>query len=95
MFSRTPDPTDEPLEKEIEHVLASLADLEPESKEYAKAMAQLVKLYDLKPQPLDRVKKDTWVLAGANVLGIILIVSHERAHVVTSRAVSLIGKALR
>jgi len=45
----------------------------------------------LKPKPLSR---DTLVLAGANLLGIVLIVGHERANVVTSKAIGFI-KTLR
>lgn len=95
MFTRTPDPIDQALEDEIAHVFARVSQLDPESKEYAKAVAQLTKLYALKPERPEGVKPDTWVLAGANLLGILFIVSHERAHVVTSKAVSFVGKALR
>lgn len=46
---------------------------------------------DSQPKPVSR---DTLVLAGANLLGIVLIVGHERAHVVTSKAIGFI-KTLR
>lgn len=46
---------------------------------------------DSKPKPIDR---NTLVLAGANLLGIVLIVGHERANVVTSKAIGFI-KTLR
>jgi hypothetical protein len=44
-----------------------------------------------RPKPVSR---DTLVLAAANLLGIVLIVGHERANVITSKAVGFI-KTLR
>lgn len=46
---------------------------------------------DTSPKPVGR---DTLVLAGANLLGIVLIVGHERAHIVTSKALGFV-KTLR
>lgn len=48
-------------------------------------------MLDLRPKPVD---KNTLILAGANLLGIVAIVGHERAHVVTSKAIGFL-KTLR
>lgn len=120
-----PNPSPEaPLDRAIADVLVELDGLNADSKEYAAATDQLVKLHKLKQEEdklhlewtsaaakseLDKrqqahqealdsqpkpVSRDTLVLAGANLLGIILIVGHERAHVVTSKAIGFI-KTLR
>jgi hypothetical protein len=39
-----------------------------------------------------RVSWDTWALVGANLLGIVLIIGHERANVVTSKALGFVSK---
>lgn len=79
------------LEKEIERVVAIMATHDPGTDEYAKINKQLQKLNAQKvaeaPKPLDPAT--AWTI-GANLLGIAMIVGHERAHVVTSRAVGFI-----
>lgn len=40
----------------------------------------------------DRVKMDTWALVGANLVGILIMVNYERAHVLTSKALGFIGR---
>lgn len=120
-----PNPSPESaLDKAIADVLTELDGLNADSKEYAAATDQLVKLHRLKQEEekltlewttaaakssLDKrqqdheeslalkpkpVSRDTLVLAGANLLGIVFIVGHERAHVVTSKAIGFI-KTLR
>ena len=93
MFSKKPK-TETGLEIAIETVLSEMQGYESTSDEYAIMVDQLKKLYKLKAldQP-ERVKPDTLALVVGNLLGIILIVGHERAHIVTSKAVSFILKA--
>jgi hypothetical protein len=64
------------------------------SEEYSKIVDQLSKLYEIKAaaERPDRVSKDTLAIVLGNLAGIIVIVGHERAHVVTSKALSFIGK---
>jgi len=61
------------------------------SEEYREALDALVKLHkmkeDEKPKP---VSKDTLVIVGANLLGILMIISHERVNVVTSKAIGVL-----
>ena len=61
-----------------------------ETKEYAATADQIVKLYELRKKR--RVSPDALLAAGVNILGIMVIVGHERAHVVTSKALSFVGK---
>lgn len=62
-----------------------------DSDEYAKAADQIVKLEAIRTanRP-DRISKDTMVLAGANLIGILTIVNHERAHVIASKALGFV-----
>lgn len=88
------------LEKEIDEVLAQMHHCDSvDSDEYANMSVQLEKLYKLKE--IDQkamihknVSADTAVKTAGTLLGIILIVGHERAHVVTSKALTLIPKIL-
>lgn len=91
MFQKPP--TDHQLQAAIDRIYSELNNFDPDSDEYAKHVSQLSKLYALKENPSDkRVSPDTWVTAGAYLLGIIVIVGYERTHVVTSKAMAFIKK---
>ena len=81
------------LEATIEAVHARMADVQMDSEEYDRLTTQLSKLYKLREHDSKQtVSPDTLVLAGANLLGIMMIVGHERTHVVTSKALSFVSK---
>lgn len=81
------------LEKAIDEILAEMANEEGHTERYAQLVKQLSKLMKMQTQARSqRVSPDTWVIAGANLAGIALIVGHERAHVVTSKAIGFIQK---
>lgn len=67
---------------------------ESDSKEYGAMLTQLEKLYRL--QSLEttgfKISPDVLVTVVANLLGIFLILGHERLHVVTSKAVNFVVK---
>ena len=88
MFKK--QPYEAALNDAITEALAQLSNLTADSQEYAQTADQVVKLYELKKK--SRISPDVLVTAGANILGILVIVGHERAHVVTSKAMSLLGK---
>jgi hypothetical protein len=83
------DPSD--LEKEIARVIELMSNERPDSDEYAKMNKQLGALHERlmaqKPKPLDA---GTVATISANLVGILLIVGHERAHVITSKAVGFV-----
>jgi len=91
MFSRTREP--QLLELETDKAIRELSNHAIGSEEYVKALDQVIKLHrlkeDEKPSP---VSKDTLVLVGANLLGIILIIRHEHVNVITSRAMNVLIK---
>lgn len=85
------------LETTIDTVLSEMANEDPFSAKYANMADQLTKLYALKEtdhkiKTDNRVSKETWATIAANLAGIAIIVGHERAHVVTSKALSFIMK---
>ncbi len=93
MFKKTIE-EDTALDGEINRLLNDMAIQERSSKEYQVMTDQLVKLYALKPKkPETRVSPDTLALVLGNLAGILVLVSHEKAHVVTSKALSFILKA--
>lgn len=92
MFKKPP--SDVKLEKAIERVLDHMTTETMTSDDYAKDVDHLVKLHTLKAnQAKQRVSKDVLITVGANLAGIILILTHERVHVVTTKALSLVMKA--
>jgi len=77
----------------IDELYTHLSTFSGEDKEYAEIVDQLTKLYALKEDTSKRrVSPDTLAMVAGNLLGIILIVGHERAHVVTSKALSFVLK---
>lgn len=90
MFNRKPE-TDPGLQLVITNLLNDMDRRDPDSKEYANCVDQLVKLYSLKPKN-ERMSKDALATIAANLFGILLIVGHERANVVTSKALGFVQK---
>lgn len=81
------------LDLVIDKLLKEIADQDFYSEEYTTMVDQLVKLYSLKDnQSNKRVSKDTLVIVAGNLVGIVLIVGYERAHVVTSKALNFVQK---
>lgn len=90
-LKKNAEPT--PLDKEIESLFASLKGMKKDSKEYAQIADQLVKLYKLKEVDSgSRISADTLATIGANILGILLIIGHERVGIITSKAMSFVLK---
>lgn len=94
MFEAKKSEEDSGLKTAIETVYSEMAGDQSSSDEYAKSVNQLVKLYSLKEAP-KRVSPDTLAMVLGNLLGIILIVGHERAHIVTSKALNFVMKVAR
>jgi hypothetical protein len=85
---------DQGLQNVIDQHLASMINADTGSTEYQRQVDQLTKLYSLKEKPSDkRVSPDTLVTVAGNLAGILMIVGHEKAHVVTSKALGFILKA--
>lgn len=92
MFNK-PTKEFEALETEIARVHASMLDMKATDEEYATTADQLSKLYKMREHTAARrLNPDAAVLAGANLLGIAIIVWHERDHTLTSKALSFLPK---
>lgn len=93
MFPRKKPTEKSELEQAMSEVLFEMHGFGSESEEYAQQVDQLVKLHALqqcdKPQ---RVSADTLAIVAGNLLGIGLILSYERANVVTSKALNFLFK---
>jgi hypothetical protein len=94
MFNRKPVKKTA-LEEEIDRLIGDMSAYNADTSEYAKMADQLQKLYplketDTKSTALTRVSPDVWATIAANLTGIVLIVGHERAHVITTKALSFI-----
>lgn len=78
------------LENEI-HNLLDLMDKEHDySDDYKKMVDQYTRLMELRKET--KVSMDTWVTVGTHLAGIVLLMNHERAHVIASKAFGLVKK---
>lgn len=88
-----PKKTTKTIDTEIEHVLTSLEELSPESEDYTKAVKNLETLCSARSY-----KTNTWlnyevlIPAAVNILGILLIINYEKVGIVTTKAMSLVGR---
>lgn len=84
------------LEVEIERLLAQMAnEQDTTSNSYAAQADQLVKLYKLKEvDSKKRVSPDNLAALATNIVGILLVLNYEHAHVMTSKAINFVGKKI-
>jgi hypothetical protein len=73
------------LDEVINAILREMSDHDPYSKKYAKMVEQLTKLEELRKK--NRISKDTWITLAAHLLGIAIVVGHERTNIISSKAV--------
>lgn len=76
----------------IEKVRESLLNDDPDNPEYQKKIEYLAELHKMRTEELrrDRVKPDTIAIVAGNLLGILILVGYERAHVVTSKGLQFL-----
>lgn len=60
------------------------------AEEHSKVIASSAKLYELRKK--DSVSMETWVTVGTHLAGIFMLLNHERAHVIASKAFGLLKK---
>jgi hypothetical protein len=64
-----------------------------DSEEYATMLNRLERLHKLKEKNTPKgINPDTLVIVGGNLLGIVIIVWFEHAHVIVSKALNFAGK---
>lgn len=88
MFGRTPkDDDSELLTPALTRILADMEMYGPESPEYPKLLKRLEKVMKLRKSKDKRwPSADTITLVVGNLLGILVIVSYEHVHVITTKA---------
>lgn len=81
------------LENVIIDLATNMTTHDGDSEEYATMLNRLERLTKLrKPRFREKISPDTLLIVGGNLLGILVIVGHEQAHVITSKALSFAGK---
>lgn len=92
MFEKTvADPTE--IENAIDRLLEHMTTKAPDSDEYAQTVDQLVKIHALKEAEKPKsMSPDVKATIIANLVGIGAILWHERAGIVTSKALSFVTK---
>lgn len=91
MFKKHEDPIEIRIDKEIEHLLVLAREEEGYTDDYKSIINQVSKLKELREKP-DTISKETWATIGANLAGIVIILSHERTHIIASKAFGLVKK---
>lgn len=91
MFKKSTDQASA-LEKTIDKLVQEMDNETTSSKEHASMIDQLIKLHEYKDKSRTRISPDTRAIVIGNLVGIILIVGHERANVMTSKALNFVQK---
>lgn len=92
MFKKREDPIETAFDREMMHLLVLARDENGYTDEYKSIISQATKLKEIRAT--DRISKETWATIGANLAGIAIILSHERTHVIASKAFGLVRKIL-
>lgn len=91
MFKKREDPIEVRIDKEILHLLELMHDEDGYSDDYKSMANQVLKLKELRAKP-DIISKEAWLTLGTHVAGLIVILSHERTHIIASKAFGLVKK---
>jgi len=78
------------LDNEINNLLELMDKETKYTDDYKTMVDQLSKLYELRKG--NRISADTLATIAANLAGIIVLMNHERAHVIASKAFSFVKK---
>lgn len=95
MFNKTKPENRAGLEKAIDDALLELAGLQADTPEYDRVLDKIERLYKLRlpePEAPKPISKDTLVAVAGNLAGIILIINHEKLHVISTKATQFVGK---
>jgi hypothetical protein len=91
MFFRTGEPT--LLDRATDKAIRALDNHQIGSQDYVKTLDSVIKLHKMKEEEKpSSVSRDTLIIAGTNLLGIIMIIRHEHVNVIASKAMNLVLK---
>lgn len=83
------------IDEEIERLAKTLSSMEADDPNYSKIADNLKVLCEARSQKTESgVSTDVIISAVVNVLGILLVLNHERANVITTKAFGFLGKKL-
>lgn len=78
--------TDTPADKQIERIMAEMANVEVFSEEYSKLLTYLERLHAIKAEhSRDPVSSDVIFQVAGNLMGMLLIVVYEQKHPMLSK----------
>lgn len=81
------------LQETIASLQLSLNDLVLEPSERAKVADQLIQLHTIQEKTTrGKVSAETWATIAGNLAGILIIVKHEQANVIASKALAFVTK---
>lgn len=91
-FNRTPNPHHVALDEAIARVMNEMSKKPVDSEDYEASSEQLIKLMKLKKEvnPSWRPSPDALLGAAGSVLSILVILNFERAHAITTKAMSFV-----
>lgn len=78
------------FDEEVDRLMGELAKWPVNSDNYQTALEALERLYELKGKKKFNVSPDTVAVVVGNLAGIVLILNHERLHVVSSKALGFV-----
>ena len=82
-----------PIEKEIDSLILELDYIDKSSEAYADMIGKLERLYKAKSYDTPRsISPDAKATIAANLLGIMLILSYEKADIITTKALGFVTK---
>lgn len=90
--------SDENLEAQIDEVYSWMDSTQPDSDEYEKLAARLKDLYSLRekeetpPTTIASMSPDSVLLAATNLIGIGLVLHHEKLHAISTKALNFVMK---
>jgi hypothetical protein len=90
-FKKTKEPTE--LDTLIERLSQAILNAEPTSEGYAHMVDQYTKLKKIQAETSPKpISKEALFAAGVNLTGILMIISFERTHALTSKALGFVFK---
>jgi hypothetical protein len=92
MFKKREDPIEAAFDAELMQLLVLAREENGYTDDYKSIITQATKLKELRTT--DKISKETWATIGANLAGIAIILSHERTHIIASKAFGLVKKIL-
>jgi hypothetical protein len=93
MFTKKPSNESVALDQAIMDVFCDLKNVSSEHEDYTTSMKHLSELYKIKEHTAPKtLSPDVMLTAGANIVGILLILHFEQTHVIASKALGFVLK---